>query len=254
MKREEMKAVLDMFLSMPLYSSKEVFKAFSSLKGAVYKESMLHEKQRFLYIPGTREDRVLLAAHADTVWDEYYIGERLERMPVWENGIVRGSNPLCGLGADDRAGCAMLYLLKDSGHSLLILDGEEHGQIGANYLMDCYPELAREINNHRYIIQLDRRGSSDYKTYRLPVTEDFLRFIEAKTGYQNAGYFSCTDIVALCREICGVNLSVGYHEEHRSTEHLVYAEWEHTMEMVGRILAEPQDRYLLMWPANPWIA
>ena len=36
-----------------------------------------------------------------------------------------------GIGADDRAGCAILWLLKDSGHSLLVTNGEE---IGCNRL------------------------------------------------------------------------------------------------------------------------
>ena len=52
---------------------------------------------------------------------------------VFEDGVYSSGDDLCGIGADDRAGCAMLWLLRDSGHSLLILDGEEHGQVGAAF-------------------------------------------------------------------------------------------------------------------------
>lgn len=66
----------------------------------------------FVYVPGKREDRVVLIAHADTVYNS---GQEI----IFEEGIYRSGTPYCGIGADDRAGCAILYLLKDFGHSLL---------------------------------------------------------------------------------------------------------------------------------------
>ena len=60
---------------------------------------------RFLYIPGTRPDRVLLLAHADTVWD----AKPGYPAPVrYVDGVYSSQNPELGIGGDDRAGCAIL--------------------------------------------------------------------------------------------------------------------------------------------------
>jgi hypothetical protein len=93
-----------------------------------------------------------------------------------KDGIIRGTNPKAGIGADDRAGCAMLYLLRKSGHSILITDGEEHGRQGSHYLVNHFPELCSELNNHRFMIQLDRRNARDFKCYDVG-TANFTKFI-----------------------------------------------------------------------------
>jgi hypothetical protein len=179
-----------------------------------------------LYVPGKRGDRAVVAAHADTVWDAAYEETRAR-----------------GLGADDRAGCAMLWLLRDSGHSLLILDGEEHGARGSEFLKRECREIFEEIIAHSV---LDRRGSSDYKFYKLPVSQEFRNYIESETGYHDAGTESRTDIVVLCETVCGVNLSVGYYDEHGPNESFVYEEWAHTLDIVRKMLNKELRRYPLM--------
>ena len=79
----------------------------------------------------------------------------------------------------------------------------------------------------------------------LPVTKDFTDFIEQHTGYEDAGIFSRTDIVVLCRDICGVNLSVGYYHEHTPSETLIFDEWFHTLTLAQQLLLPEQKRYLL---------
>lgn len=138
-----------------------------------------------------------------------------------------------------------MWLLRNLGHSLLILDGEEHGQIGANHIRNSNPELYKIINEHNYIIQFDRRGSSDYKTYSLPVSQAFIQYVESATGYHDAGKNARTDIVALCSDICGVNLSIGYYNEHNPEEVLVFDDWYHTLELAARILVDKQPKFLL---------
>ncbi len=245
------------FLSFRPDDSMPVLLQFSILNNAV-----VHfdgGKKNFVYIPGTRSDRVLLVAHADTVWDAYYqMRDNADSAPVRQflkqkhrpkihEGIISQYGwKKWGLGADDRAGCAMLWLLRNSGHSLLITDGEEHGQIGANHLIEYYPDIAKEINEHAYMIQLDRRGKEDYKTYGIPVTDDFLRYIEEKTGFTDAGATSRTDIVALCRQICAVNLSIGYQDEHHPQETLVYRDWLNTYNIVNHMLQDEQPQFPLL--------
>lgn len=241
------KRVLESFCTFPINESCGVLNAFAALPGAVRRSDQKLES--FVYVPGVRKDRVLLVAHADTVWNTHYrfeeYSQTLLRKTADGKTIYFGKDQSCGIGADDRAGCAMLWMLRKSGHSLLILDGEEHGQIGANHIRLNYPDIYDELNGHCYAIQFDRRNDREYKVYDLPVSDEFLDFIEEKTGYENAGTNARTDIVALCRDICGVNLSVGYHNEHKPDEYLVFEEWFATLEMAERLLAEPQRRFPL---------
>lgn len=241
----EAKRVLERFLSFDITSAKEVLDEFASLSGAVVHKD--GEKNNFVYVPGARKDRVLLVAHADTVWDSLYNGgESCEQILTESNGIYLSRSRVSGIGADDRAGCAMLWLLKDSGHSLLIVDGEEYGQIGSRYIRDRYPQIFDELNMHSYMIQLDRREHMNYKTYDLPVSKEFISFIEGKTGYKNSGRLSSTDIVALCRDVCGVNLSIGYYCEHTPDERLVLREWLTTLTIIEELLRAEQKRYPLL--------
>lgn len=244
MDRKAAMEALEGFLSLDITSAEGVLDIFSALPGAISHYD--GEKNNFVYLPGTRPDRVLLVAHADTVWDSLYgRGEGFTQVPVNENGVYHGTSSDCGIGADDRAGCAMLWLLRDTGHSLLIVDGEEVGQIGSRHIRDNYPEIFDELNRHSYMIQLDRRGHMNYKIYDLPVPKDFISFIENSTGYKNAGKLSRTDIVVLCRDVSGVNLSIGYYDEHTPNERLVFEEWLHTLTVVEELLRPEQKRYPL---------
>ena len=245
--------VLMSFLSFRPEDSIPVLAKFAELDGAV--SHFDGGKNNFVYLPGDRKDRVLLVAHSDTVWDKYYhreysnkfkafcLSKRKHLPKLYNNIISQGGSKVWGLSADDRAGCAMLWLLKDSGHSVLVTDGEEHSQISANYIADNYPELYDELNDHNYMIQLDRRGSHDYKTYDIPVKPEFLQYIEENTGYSDAGKNSRTDIVALCRDIAGVNLSIGYYDEHHEIETLNIDEWQHTYDVVKNLLCKTQPKF-----------
>ena len=237
--------ILHHFLHLPVSTSEPVFARFRHLRGAI--ESHGEGKQGYLYVPGTRPDRCLLVAHADTYFDQAYREDSgdaaLEACVVRDGGVYRSGTNACGIGADDRAGCAMLWLLRNSGHSLLVLDGEEHGQIGAHFLEASNPRLFDEINRHTFMLQLDRRGASDYKTYGIPVTADFLSFIERETGYVRTEGTGKTDIGTLCRDVCGVNLSVGYYNEHHPEETLVVAEWERTLNIVRTMLDKDLARF-----------
>lgn len=241
--QSEEEVVLDRFLHMRISSPDEVFSVFNGLDGA--REGHGSGKERYMYIPGTRSDRCVLVAHADTYFDAVYQNIEYVAEVVLNDGIYCSRTANCSIGADDRAGCAMLWLLRNSGHSLLILDGEEHGQVGARYLREKAPRLFEELNNHTFMIELDRRGSCNYKCYDLPVTDEFVRFIEDKTGYKYVDGKGKTDIGVLCEKICGVNLSVGYYDEHKSTEKLCYDEWINTYNIVKRILEEPLKRFEL---------
>ncbi len=162
--------VLREFLEMPLEGTDAVFRKFLDLD----MPGTIHEKgkgdfQEFLYIPGSRKDRVLLVAHADTYWDsrlaklentKYRTQKKLTSSMrngrlVFRNEYGTEHNRNGGLGADDRAGCAILWILRQDkgfGHSILITDGEEHGQRASNWLRDSHPQLFQELNQkHQFI-------------------------------------------------------------------------------------------------------
>ncbi|MCE2711749.1 MAG: M28 family metallopeptidase [Cryomorphaceae bacterium] len=226
------------FLNLPLYRTDEVFEMFDQ-DGAVFQSHPADPKQRFLFIEGKRNDKVVLVAHADTVWDEAYTGKKTNQQVNLKNGIFTGTNKSVGIGADDRAGCAMLYLLKNSGHSILITDGEEYGRGGSTYLMNHHPDIASKLNAHKFMIQLDRRNAHDFKCYTVG-SNAFRKYIQQQTGYTEPDQSSYTDIVTLCKDICGVNFSVGYYYEHFSKEHLVLKEWMHTYNMVKELIGQAE--------------
>ncbi len=240
MEKEQATEALLRFLSYPLCEPTGVMAELAALPGAVY--DLDTPGERYVYVPGTRADRVLLVAHADTVWD----GDADAVQSVYvADGVVRGRNAACGIGADDRAGCAILWLLQKSGHSLLVTDGEEYGSLAARHLRDAHPDLFDELNGHAYAVEVDRREDKNYKTYNLPVSREFCEMIEASTGYRSAGNRSSTDITVLCRDICGVNLSIGYYDEHTEDERLVLSEWYRTLSLLEEMLKGPQTRFLL---------
>lgn len=229
-------AVLFEFLSMPVETVRPVTERFRGLDGAVFGSG---ERQEFVYIPGTRGDRVLLAAHSDTYWDGKAGSPSTVRVPIMDRGLIRSGTRGIGLGADDRAGCAILWLLRDLGHSLLVVSGEENGRLGISMLMRSYPEIAAEINDsHGFAIEFDRRNGSDFKCYDVG-SDDFRRYVGSVTGYAEPDRRSFTDITVLCRRICGANLSIGYHDEHTEFETLDVSEWRGTLEISRRWLSSP---------------
>lgn len=230
--------ILKQFLEIPIGSSDGVFERFARIPSSIFRGQ---DQERFLYVRGDRSNKVLLVAHADTVWDKHYKGPfDLNHEVIFDNGIVKSGTPNCGIGADDRAGCSIVWLLKDLGHSLLITDGEEKGLKGSSWLMNSSDnsDIAEEINKeHQFVIQLDRCKGTEFKCYKVG-TPEFKDYIKAITNYTDAGQTRSTDITRLCKSITGANISIGYHNEHESDEFLNLKEWQDTLELCRRWLSE----------------
>lgn len=238
------------FLKYPLGSGDAILKRFAGLPETTHSGKPTHcvnpnnSLEQFVYIPGKRDNKVVLVAHADTFWDKgwnqkHHAGTIMEHELVVDENIIRSGTPDFGIGADDRAGCAILWLLKDLGHSLLITNGEEHGQLGSNWLMNSHPDIANGINkDHQFMVEVDRRNGNDFKCYQVG-TENFREYINKRTGYVDAGRDSYTDICTLCRDICGVNLSIGYKYEHHDNEEINIKHWQKTLGLCREWLNEP---------------
>jgi len=236
---EDVKVLMD-FIRKPLETTNEIFDIFKTLPNSIYREYKSISQERFVYIEGTRPDKVLLVAHADTVWDgnRYSPKRNSKHNPQIINGVIESTSDV-GIGADDRSGVAILWLLKDMGHSLLIVDGEERGMVGSSWLVNHNEDIAEKINNeHSFVVQFDRKGSSDFKCYSVG-SDEFREYLKTETLYSEPERFSFTDICTLCYKVVGVNLSVGYYNEHTSREILVIKEWINTLNMVRNWLSKP---------------
>ena len=239
-KQDTLEAILWEFLSYPLNTAEGILDRFAELPGAIRKKGK-EPLEEFVYIRGTREDRATLIAHADT-----YFAFSGEHKMIYEDGIIKSDEPNDGIGADDRAGCAMLWLLKDLGHNLLIIDGEESGGIGASYLKKHHQEILQEVQNSSFMLEFDRKTALAYAKYDLPVTKKFIEYLEKETGYKDDGG-GFTDICVIGHEgCCSANVSVSYYNHHTSKEYINVKEWLNNYEIYKKMLSKPLTRYELV--------
>ena len=124
---------------MRINSPDEVFEKFLILENAKSYET--NGTIDCVYVPGTGSDRVLLVAHADTVFTIYPDNEKQHEFFIDEGDIYRSLEDDAGFGADDRAGCAILWLHRVLGHSLLITNNEEIGSVSTQNIRDYHKEL-----------------------------------------------------------------------------------------------------------------
>lgn len=246
---ETSQQLLEEFLSYPLNRADEIFARFESIPGAIAGKG---EKplERYVCIPGTRKNKLVLVAHTDTVWDDAY-NNPAQTSVCFENGIFKGTNPDCGLGADDRAGCAMLWALRDSGHTILLVNGEEHGKRGAKFLRQSNPKLFRFLNRHQFMIELDWWRTEGCLFNQVDYTNRFHKYITNVLKFQDDQKPGGCDLEILCRRICGVNIGVGYHAWHRANEHLVLAEWENTLCCLQQFLQLSHPKFRLSVVKKP---
>lgn len=249
------KPLLDRFLTS---YTEEVLARFASLPGAI-------RGAKYVYVPGTRDDRVLLVAHADTVgtrppvsvdWKgniatvgaTYIPPKSTNVTPISRESSYYSIAPKTVLGADDRAGCAIMWTFRNSGHSLLICDEEELGCVGAEEaaieLVDFKsPDC---LSRHLFAIEVDRRGDTNYVFYDVS-TPEFETWIASTLPAWSKEYGSFSDIACICEhaEICGVNLAAGYLYEHTRQEVLMFDAWRRSRAAVERILQRATQRFPL---------
>ncbi len=241
MSTETSRQLLEDFLSYPLKETDALFARFESIPGAISGIGN-NPMQRYVCIPGNRKNKVALVAHTDTVWDNAY-GNPAETTVSFADGVFRGTNVDCGLGADDRAGCAMLWALRDSGHTLLLVNGEEKGKQGAKFLRQSNPKLFRFLNRHSFIMELDWRGTGLCLYNQVDYTNRFHKYITDTLGFQDDRKPGGSDLQILCHKICGVNIGVGYHNWHRPEEYLSLEEWENTLSCLTHFLGLNHPRF-----------
>lgn len=179
----------------------------------------------YLYAVG--EIPIALVAHMDTVFSsppkDIYYDER--------KGVCWSPD---GLGADDRAGIfAILTILKHGYRpSIIFTTDEEIGAVGASQLVEDIKTPESEL---KYIIQLDRRGTNDCVFYGCN-NRDFVEYIEKFGFVETFGSFSDISVICPTWGIAGVNLSIGYEDEHSISETLRVGVMLNTIQKVENML------------------
>lgn len=179
----------------------------------------------YLYAVG--EIPIALVAHMDTVFSsppkDIYYDER--------KGICWSPD---GLGADDRAGIfAILTILKHGYRpSIIFTTDEEIGAVGASQLVEDIKSPESEL---KYIIQLDRRGTNDCVFYDCD-NRNFVEYIEKFGFVETFGSFSDISVICPTWGIAGVNLSIGYENEHTTSEILRVGAMLNTIKKVENML------------------
>ena len=188
------------------------------------------------YILAQGDIPIALCAHMDTVFPH---PPRLVFYDRDENVILSPE----GCGHDDRAGIFMIMQIIGAGfrpHVVLTTD-EEIGCVGADKLVKDVPNCP--FDDLKYVIQLDRRGADDCVFYYLD-NDEFVKYVETFGFVEAKGSF--TDIVSICPawERAGVNLSVGYMNEHTTAELLYVGHYYNTLNKVKNMLKNvPEEAF-----------
>jgi hypothetical protein len=191
------------------------------LKGK-YKNIIIEKE----YIVAIGDIPIALVAHMDTVFynqpGEVYYDQR--------KGVLWSPD---GLGADDRAGIFAIIQIIQSGlrPSIILTTDEERGGLGAQKLAkkEC------PIPGLKYMIELDRKGSCDCVFYDC-ANPQFIQYIEKFGFIERTGSFSDISFLMSAWKICGVNLSIGYQDEHSIAEILNIGALYRTVDIVKRML------------------
>ena len=139
----------------------------------------------------------------------------------------------------------MLWLLRDSGHTILLVNGEEKGKWGARFLRSSNPKLFRMLNKHQFMIELDSYDTGRCTYSQVDVTNRFQKYIGENLGFRDDTQKGGCDLQILCKKVCGVNVGVGYHNHHTPGEYLSLEEWEHSLFCLKDFLTQPHPRFKL---------
>lgn len=179
---------------------------YKYLKGIYPEEKRIVNKD---YILCEGNIPIMLVAHMDTVFEktptEIYYDAKQHIM--WSPQ---------GLGADDRAGVFAILKILQKGYRphVCFTTAEEKGGVGAFIMTNNIQQVPFDI---KYIIELDRQGICDCVFYDC-ANEEFEKFVETYGFITEWGTFSDIGIICPAWKVAGVNLSVGYRDEHSFLE------------------------------------
>lgn len=149
---------------------------------------------------------------------------------------------LQGIGGDDRCGCfaiVKVYRLSKIKPWLLFCCDEEIGGLGAKKFCLAHQQhqLPRELDDLKFLIELDRKGKYDAVYYRC-YNPDFEAYISGK-GFKTAqGSFSDISLITPELGVAAVNLSCGYYAAHMRHEYINRSQLDAVIQKVVDIVAD----------------
>lgn len=214
-----MKATTKEFIKLIKMNQKEAFdyvlEEVRKIKGTVVTVS----KGEFIYVTTSAlaSHKPLLTSHLDTINDARSRKGKVNC--TIEGNILSVSDGLSVLGADDRTGVwLMLQLLRDddsrSSYDYVFCCDEEVGGLGSSSFSEKCEE---DLHDYSCVISLDRAGVNDVATYGYDNPELVKVFTDVGFKETYGTFTDCVNISSVT-EIACVNLSVGYFNEHTSTE------------------------------------
>lgn len=195
--------------------------------------------ENFIFIDN--KSQVLFQAHMDTV--------RSKKKEVMFPNVVNVGNVILNLngvlGADDRAGCYLMWRINkyclDEGispPSLLFTNYEESGSDGMKEFVK-EEKLTQDIQSYvNLIIALDRRGCGHYVKY-VDNPDEIDQYMRSFGFCKEWGSFSDSKILSEKTSIPQVNLAVGFHHEHTDSEVLHLDEMDMCFERMKKLIQSP---------------
>ena len=205
----------------------ELFSYLYKKLTSFYGEERLVKHEQFIMAFG--DVPVGLIAHLDTVHtvvpSEIFYDQ--EQQVIWSPQ---------GIGADDRAGVYAILSILEQGlkPTVIFTTDEEIGGLGAQALITTLSSVPIELN---LLIQLDRRGRNQSVFYYCDNPE-FTEYINQFGFCTATGSFSDISIICPQWEVAGVNLSIGYFNEHSLQEYWCLTYTQETIDKVKQIIID----------------
>lgn len=193
------------------------------------------ETKAYIYAEG--DIPIALVAHMDTVFEKQYRAYNKSILYDKEKGIMWYPR---GAGFDDKAGIFAIFKILLDGYRphVIFTTDEEIGGIGAIELIE--KEEISPFSDLKYIIELDRQGKNDCVFYDCENIE-FTKYVESFGFIESFGSFSDIDIICSEWGIAGVNLSIGYEDEHTQSEVLYVNAMYKTINKVEMMLEDADN-------------
>lgn len=218
--------ILEKLVSLEQRQTKKTMSKFLRKQ---YGQKNIIETKDFIIAKG--DIPVALVAHMDTVFEK-----DKEKRNITYYDQKRGVMwcPF-GAGFDDKAGVFAILKIIREGYkpSVILTTDEEIGGVGARQLVLKYPKSP--IKDLKYLIELDRANQIDCVFYDC-INLKFIEYVE-DFGFTEAwGTFSDIDVICDAWGIAGVNLSIGYKNEHTDSETLNVPAMLKTIKKVKKML------------------
>lgn len=208
-------------------NQKTTKRMLTSLLEKYYPKKVIYGKKSLI---AKGEIPIALVAHMDTVFENQNFNAKEIFYDRQKNVMWCPQNA----GFDDKAGIfAILKIIQDGFRPWIIFTcDEETGGEGAHEVV-CRIE---QLQGLRYIIELDRQGKTDCVFYDCD-NPDFVSYVSSFGFIEDWGTFTDISIICPALGVAGVNLSVGYRDEHTREEILYVSALKSTIQKVEKMLS-----------------